>query len=193
LSGYLIGVDSKTPELHPSNQPDLTDLFLTFLRIGLLGFGGVLAVSRIELVDKKGWLSEQEFVEMLGICNFLPGANVVSLAVFVGGINQGLMGSVVAFIGLISAPIVIIIVLAHNYTQWIENSYFRASLSMMASCGAGIIVAIAIRLFQELEKSLRYLLTVGVIVTCVSVLGLSIIPVVMVVAPIAMFLEAREK
>ena len=166
-------------------------IFGTFFRIGLLGFGGVLAVSRIELVDKKQWLSESEFVQMLGICNFLPGANVVSLAVFVGGIRAGFLGSIAAFLGLISAPIAIIILLVTSYPIMGRSFLFQSSLSWMASCGAGIIVAIAFRLFSELPKLRSYLAIVVVLVTCISFFGFSIIPVVLVMAPIAVLLEAR--
>ena len=167
-------------------------IFRTFFRIGLFGFGGVLAVSRIELVEKEGWLSESEFVQMLGICNFLPGANVVSLAVFVGGIRAGFVGSVVAFLGLISAPTAIILLLVSSYPIMSRNPIFQLSLSWMASCGAGIIVAIALRLFSELPKFKSYLSIVLILVICISVFGLSIIPVVLVMAPVAVLLEARS-
>ena len=170
----------------------MTSIFSIFFRIGLLGFGGVLAVSRIELVDKKRWLSEEEFVQMLGICNFLPGANVVSLAVFVGGIRAGFLGSVVAFLGLISAPIAIIILLVSSYPILSLNPFFQSSLSWMASCGAGIIVAIALRLFSELPKFKSYLIIVMVLVACIAGFGLSIIPVVLVMTPIAVLFEASS-
>jgi chromate transporter len=170
----------------------MATIFGTFFRIGLLGFGGVLAVSRIELVDKKRWVSESEFVQMLGICNFLPGANVVSLAVFVGGIRAGFLGSIAAFLGLISAPIAIIILLVSSYPIMSRSPLFQSSLSWMASCGAGIIVAIALRLFSELPKLKRYLAIVLVLVTCISFFGFSIIPVVLVMAPVAVLLEARS-
>lgn len=170
----------------------MATIFGTFFRIGLLGFGGVLAVSRIELVDKKRWLSESEFVQMLGICNFLPGANVVSLAVFVGGIRAGFLGSIAAFLGLISAPIAIIILLVSSYPMMSRSSLFQSSLSWMASCGAGIIAAIALRLFSELPKYRRYLTIVVVLVACISFFGFSLIPVVLVMAPVAVLLEASS-
>ena len=170
----------------------MISIFKTFFRIGLLGFGGVLAVSRIELVDKKRWFSEEEFVQMLGICNFLPGANVVSLAVFVGGIRAGFLGSIFAFLGLISAPIAIIILLVSSYPILSLNPFFQSSLSWMASCGAGIIVAIALRLFSELPKFKSYLIIVMVLVACIAGFGLSIIPVVLVMAPIAVLFEASS-
>jgi chromate transporter len=60
------------------------DLFFTFNRLALQGFGGVLAVAQRELVERKQWLSREQFVEMLALSQVLPGPNVVNLALMLG-------------------------------------------------------------------------------------------------------------
>ena len=60
------------------------DLFFAFNRLALQGFGGVLAVAQRELVERKGWLTREQFVEMLALSQVLPGPNVVNLALMFG-------------------------------------------------------------------------------------------------------------
>lgn len=64
--------------------PGVADLFLTFLTITMSGFGGVLPWARRTLVDKKRWLNDEEFAEALALSQFLPGPNIVNLAIVVG-------------------------------------------------------------------------------------------------------------
>ena len=59
-------------------------LFTGFLKIGLLGFGGVMPWARRVLVEERQWLTEREFAEMIGMCQILPGPNVVNLVVGLG-------------------------------------------------------------------------------------------------------------
>ncbi len=78
-------------------QPASTgDLFFTFNRLALQGFGGVLAVAQRELVERKGWLTRQEFVEMLALSQVLPGPNIVNLALMFGDRFFGLRGALAA-------------------------------------------------------------------------------------------------
>ena len=70
------------------------DLFLTFNRLALQGFGGVLAVAQRELVERKRWLTREQFVEMLALSQVLPGPNIVNLALMLGDRFFGLRGAV---------------------------------------------------------------------------------------------------
>ena len=67
-----------------------------FLKIGLLGFGGVMPLARRVLVDERAWLTNQEFAELIGMCQVLPGPNVVNLAVIIGARNFGPLGALLA-------------------------------------------------------------------------------------------------
>ena len=81
------------------------ELFVTFNRLALQGFGGVLAVAQRELVERERWLSQAEFVEMLAISQVLPGPNVVNLALMLGDRYFGLRGALAALAGMLLVPL----------------------------------------------------------------------------------------
>ena len=88
-----------------------TDLFVSFTWLALQGFGGVLAVVQRELVDKKQWLTLDEFVEDWSVAQILPGPNVVNLSLMIGGRTFGLPGALAALAGLLLAPTVLVLLL----------------------------------------------------------------------------------
>ena len=71
------------------NCPDLRALFSGFSSVGLSGFGGVLPFARRMLVEERRWMTAEEFNTQLGLCQFLPGPNVINLAVVVKAPNYG--------------------------------------------------------------------------------------------------------
>ena len=95
--------DINTLKPHPAAAPGNAALFVGFLWLGLIGFGGVLPLARSMLVERRRWLSGEQFTELLGLCQFLPGGNVINLSV-VGMEFRGLRGALCALLGLISAP-----------------------------------------------------------------------------------------
>src|SRR5437764_14688104 len=98
-------------------------LFAAFLKIGLLGFGGVLPWARRVLVDERRWLSDREFAELIGMCQVLPGPNVVNLSVILGARWQGPIGSVVAMTGILFVPVVVVLVLATFYASVAHSDF----------------------------------------------------------------------
>ena len=99
-------------------RPDLRALFLAFSSVGLSGFGGVLPFARRMLVEERQWMTAEEFNAQLGLCQFLPGPNVVNLAVVVGKRYQGALGAIVAPVGLLAGPLAIVLVLALLYDAY---------------------------------------------------------------------------
>src|SRR2546421_12947569 len=95
---------------HETTGPrSLSDLFFTFNRMSLQGFGGVLAVAQRELVERKRWMSREQFVEMLSVSQVLPGPNVVNLSLMIGDRHFGLRGAFVALAGMLAIPFVIVL------------------------------------------------------------------------------------
>ena len=90
-------------------------LFLVFLSIALSGFGGVLPFARRALVERRGWLTPDDFTETLSLCQSLPGPNVVNLSIVVGARACGWRGSLAAVAGLVGAPVLIVITLGVLY------------------------------------------------------------------------------
>jgi chromate transporter len=95
-------------------------LFIAFSLLALQGFGGVLAVAQRELVDRRGWLSRTEFVELYAIAQMLPGPNVVNLSLMIGDRYFGWRGALAAITGMLLAPFLIVIALAASYERLAE-------------------------------------------------------------------------
>ncbi|MHB9051441.1 MAG: chromate transporter, partial [Thiomonas delicata] len=98
------------------DQPhDLVDLFWTFNRLTLSGFGGVLPFAQRVLVDEKRWLDHAEFVNLLSISQVLPGPNLINLALMVGQRSFGWRGALAALGGMLAAPLLIVLAIAAGY------------------------------------------------------------------------------
>ena len=92
-------------------------LFASFLKMGLLGFGGVLPWARRVIVDERRWLDDREFAELIGLCQVLPGPNVVNLAVIIGSRSHGPVGSLIAVTGILFVPVGVMLLIATFYAS----------------------------------------------------------------------------
>jgi chromate transporter len=138
----------------PADGPaSCADLFFTFNRLALQGFGGVLAVAQRELVERKQWLSRGEFVEMLAMAQVLPGPNVVNLALMLGDRFFGLRGAVASVGGMLLVPLVIVIALTAAYAEFSRIAVVSGALRGMGAVAAGLVIATAIKLMSTLRTS----------------------------------------
>ena len=96
---------SNTPQSATLEQPhSLLALFLAFNHVALQGFGGVLTIIQREMVDKRRWLTQQQFVEDWAVSQILPGGNVINLCIILGNRYFGWRGAVVALAGILVVP-----------------------------------------------------------------------------------------
>jgi chromate transporter len=150
------------------SRPDLRALFLGFSSVGLSGFGGVLPFARRMLVDERRWMSPEEFNAQLGLCQFLPGPNVVNLAVIVGKRYQGLAGAIVAPIGLLAGPIAIVLLLALLYDTYGKLPIAQSMLRGIAAVGAGLLFATAWRMGMAIKAKAAFLPFTVMVVTAIA-------------------------
>lgn len=129
------------------------DLFFTFNRLALQGFGGVLAVAQRELVEKKRWLGRDQFVEMLAISQVLPGPNIVNLSLMFGDRFFGLRGALAALAGMLLVPLFIVMALTAAYAEFSRIAVVSGALRGMGAVAAGLVVATAIKLSGSLATS----------------------------------------
>jgi chromate transporter len=135
-------------------QPkSLTDLFVSFTLLALQGFGGVLAVVQRELVEKKRWMTREEFVEEWAVAQIMPGPNVVNLSLMIGSRYFGIKGAMAALAGMLAAPLVIVLLLALVYAQFAGNPGVQGALRGMGAVAAGLIAATGLKLFGALQKN----------------------------------------
>ncbi len=159
-------------------------LFLGFLKIGLMGFGGVAPIARHIIVEERGWLSDRDYTELLGIGQILPGPNTVNAAVMIGDRFQGMTGAVLALAGLMAAPLAILLALALIYQQIAGLAVVRAILGGTAAAGAGLVIGTAVKMARPLAPT-PLTLTLGALAFIgVGLLGLPLITVVACLAPL---------
>ena len=130
-----------------------TDLFWSFTFLALQGFGGVLAVVQRELVDKKQWLTLDEFVEDWAVAQIMPGPNVVNLALMIGGRCFGLAGALSALAGLLLAPTLVVLLLAAAVAGFADTAVAQGMLRGMGAVSAGLIAAVGIKLMGALKNN----------------------------------------
>lgn len=130
-----------------------TDLFLSFTWLALQGFGGVLAVVQRELVDKKRWLTRDQFVEDWAVAQILPGPNVVNLSLMIGGRYFGLPGALAALAGMLLAPLLVALVLAVAFASIADAPAALGALRGMGAVAAGLITATGLKLIGALQNN----------------------------------------
>jgi chromate transporter len=130
-----------------------TAVFWAFNRLALQGFGGVLAVAQREMVERLGWLSNHEFLEMLAVAQVLPGPNVVNLSLMIGDRFFGARGAFAALAGMFSMPCVIVLSLASISNQLLDNAHMAGALRGMGAVAAGLILATGFKLMGSLRRS----------------------------------------
>jgi len=128
------------------------DLFVSFNWLALQGFGGVLAVVQRELVEKKQWLTPDEFIEDWAVAQVMPGPNVINLAMMIGDREFGLRGALAALAGMLAVPLCVILVLAVLYAHFAAVPQVAAALRGMGAVAGGMIAAIGIKLVPQLRK-----------------------------------------
>ncbi len=143
-----------TPPPAARQQPrSLTDLFVSFTVLALQGFGGVLAVAQRELVERKGWMTQEEFVEDWAAAQIMPGPNIINLCIMIGGRYFGLRGALSALAGMLVAPLLILLLLAIFYAQFASHPGVQGALRGMGAVAAGLIAAAGLKLFPALRKN----------------------------------------
>ncbi len=163
-------------------------LFLAFFRAGVMGFGGVLPMARRVLVEERRWQSPEEFNELLALCQFLPGANVANLAVILGARTCGIGGSVAALLGLLGAPIVIVLALVTLYARF-GGIPMVAHLVMGLSAGAaGLMLATAIKIARPVRRSVPGIVVAALTFAALGPLRLPFVASLAVLAPFSILL-----
>jgi chromate transporter len=144
---------SPSPPAERPRPHSLTDLFLSFTWLALQGFGGVLAVVQRELVERKQWLTQDEFVEDWAVAQVMPGPNVVNLSMMIGGRYFGLAGAMAALAGMLAVPLVLVLLLAALHANVADHPGVAGALRGMAAVSAGLIGAAGLKMSGALARN----------------------------------------
>ena len=133
------------------NAKLLGQLFLTFAKVGVMTFGGGMAMLPIlqrEVVEDKGWATDEELVDYFAIGQCTPGIIAVNTATFVGQKQAGIIGGIAATLGIVFPSLVIITALAgvinsFSHLTWVQHAF------------AGIRVCVCVLIFNAVVKLLK--------------------------------------
>jgi chromate transporter len=143
--------DAAAPAARPPRSA--LELLRAFNRLALQGFGGVLPVAQHELVERRGWLTRAEFLELLSLAQVLPGPNIVNLSLMFGHRHFGLRGAAAALLGLTAVPTLIVLLLVALYGRFHTLAPVAGALRGMAAVAAGLVLAMGLKLLSSLKKS----------------------------------------
>ncbi|MBS0292829.1 MAG: chromate transporter [Proteobacteria bacterium] len=190
------------PAIHPPATEDrprpqsLSELFWAFTWLALQGFGGVLAVVQRELVERRRWLTNEEFMEDWAAAQILPGPNVVNLSIMLGDRHFGARGALVAVAGMLLLPMLLVVSLAAVYAAFAAQPMVVGALRGMGAVAAGLVAGVGCRLLGALAKHPLGRLSCGLIVAttfaAMSVLRLPLAWVLPVVGGVACALTWRK-
>jgi chromate transporter len=143
---YSSGVDSAA-----TNKPNYTLLEITryFLQLGALGFGGPVALvgfMRRDLVDARGWISEAEYKEGLALSQLAPGPLAAQLAMYLGYVHHGILGSSLVGLAFVLPSFVMVVTLGWAYTRFGGLEWMQAVFYAVSACVIGIIANSAYKL-----------------------------------------------
>ena len=172
--------------------PDIGELFAGFFILGLTGFGGVLPLARHMMVEKRGWLTGAEFTDLLGLCQFLPGGNIINMSVAVGLKFRGIPGAFASIIGLIAVPTAVVIGLGMIYARFADDLVVRHLFGGLAAAAAGLLISTAIKIAWPLRRDVLGLVIGALCVLAIAVLRLPLLPTLLTLAPLSILLRARQ-
>ncbi|MBV7484023.1 chromate transporter [Bordetella sp. BOR01] len=166
-------------------------LFTGFFWLGLSAFGGALPLARHMVVEKNRWLSSEDFTELLGLCQFLPGGNIINMSVALGMKFRGPKGAFAAIMGLIAAPSVIVISLGVVYQRYADDPRIQHLFAGLAAAAAGLLISMAVKIARPLRGKWGAIAVAVACFVCIAVLRLPLLPTMLVLTPISIFVTWR--
>ncbi|GGI53295.1 chromate transporter [Oxalicibacterium solurbis] len=169
-------------------MPTTMELFLGFLGLGMMAFGGALPLAHRMLVERRRWLSEEEFTEMLGLCQFLPGGNMINMSVAVGMRFRGVRGGIAGLLGLIAVPSMVVVLLGMLYERYQNDPLVAHLFAGLAAAAAGLLVAMAIKIVRQLRGSLPMLIVAAICFCAIALLRLPLLWTMLAMTPVSIFI-----
>ncbi len=186
---------SDVPEARQA-PPGIRELFLGFLVVGLYGFGGVLPWARRMVVEQRRWLSSAEFTDLLALCQFLPGPNIINVSVAMGLRFRGLAGAGACFVGLMAAPMAIVILLGIFFAHYRDVPAVRHGFAGLAAAASALVLATALKIAAPLRHRVDGIVVAVATVAAIALLRIPMLPVLLVLVPLAIvvawFLQHRK-
>lgn len=173
---------------------ELCAIYLLFFRMGAVTFGGgyaMLPILRREIIEKRGWMPEEEIMDYYALSQGLPGIIAINVSVFIGYKRRGVPGAAASALGMVSPCIVIISIIAFFLSNFQDNVYVRHALAGISVCVSALILDAVIGMWKKGVKDWVGMVICGVVLVLSVLTKLS--PVVMVVASAAAGIAVRGR
>ncbi|MFL9876126.1 chromate transporter [Paraburkholderia megapolitana] len=182
-----------SPDTSLTHPPTLREIFGGFLGLGLISFGGALPLARRAVVERRHWLTAAEFTDLLGLCQFLPGGNVINLSVAIGMRFRGLPGALAGLLGLIAGPSLVVIGLGVLYEHTQNDPHVKHLFAGLAAAAAGLLVAMAVKILLPLRHDPAAAIIAALGFVAIAILRVPLLPTMLVLTPLSMLVAARAR
>ncbi|WP_295958463.1 chromate transporter [Rhodoferax sp.] len=173
----------------PTAAPSLRSIFLAFSKIGLTSFGGGLSGWLLrEFVQRRAWLTEQEFLSGLALAQAFPGVNVVNLAIWIGFRLRAGPGAVVAALGMVVPAMAVAMLLVALFSQAADSHRVHIALAGVAAAAVGLSLQTGLRAARHAAQSWARTLIVVATFAAIFVWRLPLLWVVGAMAPLSIAL-----
>ncbi|WP_414450803.1 chromate transporter [Burkholderia sp. 22PA0099] len=175
----------------PPRAVGIAELFFGFLGLGLVSFGGALPFVRRAVVDERRWLTPEEFTDLLGLCQFLPGGNVINMSVAIGMRFRGVPGALAGLLGLIAGPTLVVVGLGVIYAKTQGDPRVQHLFGGLAAAAAGLLVAMAIKVAKPLRHVPAAAGVALLAFVAIALVRLPLLTTMLVLTPVSIWLASR--
>jgi len=181
------------PAATPPARASLAALFGGFLSLSMMSFGGGLAAwIRREVVERRGWLDDRQFLTGYALSQLMPGATNVNLAVFIGAQLRGALGVLAALAGMLLAPVVLMLAAGEVYLRAQATpggAWLGTALAGMGAVAIGLNIATGVRLARRNLRGVGAGLVVLATAVGIGVLRIPLLEVLVAVFPVSLGLS----
>ena len=172
----------------------LAALFTAFLTVSLCGVGGGggIVLARRIAVESRRWISDREFADIVSLCQFMPGPNIVGIAVCVGAKMRGAIGTIAALCGFLVIPWSLGLSLGLLCLEYAHLPVLRNILGGIAATAAGLLIATGIRLLLPHRRRPAAVLFAGLGFALITFAGLPLLAVLFGLVPISIAIAGVE-
>jgi len=150
-------------------------LFLTMLKIGLFTFGGgyaMIALLENEFVEKKKWLDKDEFLDIAAIAESTPGPIAINAATYIGYKNTGMIGSMMATLGICIPSFVIIYAISLFFDAFLSLTLVAYAFKGIQICVVYLILTAGLKMLKQMKKSAFNVIIISMTLICMVVFSL---------------------
>ena len=192
----ICGPGFMTSQSERPRPKSVAEVYVAFTILALQGFGGVLAFIEREMVERRQWLTREEFIEDWAVARTMPGPPALNLSIMIGAHHFGLRGALAAVFGMLSLPSLLILLLALAYGRFGNYPQVTEALHGMGAVAAGLIIATGLKLSTALKTNpmgLRVCVSIAAAgFACLALLRLNLVFVLPVLGVIGCVIAYRR-